>query len=519
MTERLKVALHRHSKSESSDLPASPGARRLFTLLERILLERFELYRMPVFRVAEDPAASIETALEILLWADVCILSIPDHPNALDPLFLVREKLPRPVPFIYLPLGEFPRGAWCYSRYHTKFTSSDCLLFSSNADLNSCKQFVEVTPAKSVVIPFGIDTSLFANEIESREYWRREFNAKKDSKIVIYHGRIAPEKQVHGLIGVFSSIAKYFPKAELWLAGDPDADFDFETIRQRIPKGEYQQIRWLGNLPFESIPGLLVACDVGASLTLNPDENFGFGPVEAMASGLPVVATNWGGLKDTLSPKTAIRVPTVLTPIAPTFDITIARYGLLKLLSQSGIDHRERENAIEHVQEHFSLSIWGTRMESLINETVKHTPCSSAVKPQLTKLGKQIFDSYSSSNRCSFQIPPSGYLFERFALLRELLRPYASTNKNFAKSHCIAPASLFLSIKDNTVLSHDPYYQFKERELSTENIRILLKVISSGTRGLACNDVKSDSVRTLIAAGLAIFSPMCPQNEVPLKVN
>src|SRR5207237_9139361 len=42
------------------------------------------------------------------------------------------------------------------------------------------------------------------------------------------------------------------------------------------------------------------AADIFASLTLHHDENFGFAQVEAMSSGLPVVCTDWGGLKDTV---------------------------------------------------------------------------------------------------------------------------------------------------------------------------------------------------------------------------
>ena len=40
--------------------------------------------------------------------------------------------------------------------------------------------------------------------------------------------------------------------------------------------------------------------DVAINLTLHHDENFGLAQVEAMACGLPVVGSLWGGLKDTI---------------------------------------------------------------------------------------------------------------------------------------------------------------------------------------------------------------------------
>ena len=42
----------------------------------------------------------------------------------------------------------------------------------------------------------------------------------------------------------------------------------------------------------------------------NIQETFGLAPIEAMAAGLPVVTTNWDGMRDTVSDKVGIRVPT-----------------------------------------------------------------------------------------------------------------------------------------------------------------------------------------------------------------
>lgn len=42
----------------------------------------------------------------------------------------------------------------------------------------------------------------------------------------------------------------------------------------------------------------------------NVQETFGLAPVEAMAAGLPVIVSDWDGMKDTVTPDTGIRVPT-----------------------------------------------------------------------------------------------------------------------------------------------------------------------------------------------------------------
>lgn len=44
----------------------------------------------------------------------------------------------------------------------------------------------------------------------------------------------------------------------------------------------------------------------------NLQETFGLAPIEAMAAGLPVIVTDWDGMKDTVPPEVGIRVPTEL---------------------------------------------------------------------------------------------------------------------------------------------------------------------------------------------------------------
>ncbi len=44
----------------------------------------------------------------------------------------------------------------------------------------------------------------------------------------------------------------------------------------------------------------------------NIQETFGIAPIEAMAAGLPVIASDWDGLRDTVTPDVGIRIPTTL---------------------------------------------------------------------------------------------------------------------------------------------------------------------------------------------------------------
>ncbi|MFC3087332.1 glycosyltransferase family 4 protein [Tabrizicola soli] len=56
----------------------------------------------------------------------------------------------------------------------------------------------------------------------------------------------------------------------------------------------------------------LSAADIFVFPIDNVQETFGLAPVEAMAAGLPVVVSDWDGLKDTVTPETGFRIPTEL---------------------------------------------------------------------------------------------------------------------------------------------------------------------------------------------------------------
>ena len=58
--------------------------------------------------------------------------------------------------------------------------------------------------------------------------------------------------------------------------------------------------------------------DIAAYPIDNMQESFGLSLIEAMAAGLPVIASNWDGLRDTVSPDVGIRVPTLSTRSAQT---------------------------------------------------------------------------------------------------------------------------------------------------------------------------------------------------------
>ena len=117
----------------------------------------------------------------------------------------------------------------------------------------------------------------------------------KPRKTVLFVGRLAEKKGVKYLIEAMQWI-----DAELLIAGDGPLREALvqETARLKLT----DKVRFLGAMSHEELPRVYASADIFAapSVTARDQDKEGFGLVilEAMASGLPVVASRSGGITD-----------------------------------------------------------------------------------------------------------------------------------------------------------------------------------------------------------------------------
>jgi len=143
--------------------------------------------------------------------------------------------------------------------------------------------------------PRGVDAKHFSsdrNSAEVKREMRRRANIPENSIILLYAGRISPEKNIGLLPDLMEILAKDTSvDYRLLVAGaGPQAEWLTEETNKRIPN----KIIQLGHLEKEKLADYYANCDV--FVHPNPREPFGIAPLEAMASGVPVLAPNAGGL-------------------------------------------------------------------------------------------------------------------------------------------------------------------------------------------------------------------------------
>ncbi len=164
----------------------------------------------------------------------------------------------------------------------------------SNAVLEFHSARVRIPRERFVVIPNGIDTAFFERPSRGRGDVRAELGVRPGARIVGSVGRLDRQKGHRHLIRAFAEIAGGIRDAELVIVGDGPELASLRAISAR--SGCADRIHLVGRR--SDVPDLLAAFDV--FVMPSTYEGFGLALVEAMAAGVPVVASAVDSLPDVL---------------------------------------------------------------------------------------------------------------------------------------------------------------------------------------------------------------------------
>lgn len=233
---------------------------------------------------------------------------------------------------------------------------SQKIVFVSERLQDAIAPQLRLPSSRCIVIPNGVDTSMFRPS--SDRPLRTELGLTDDTVLIGAVGNVRPAKAYD----VFLNAARVLLQAErryhFAIAGDCSGKLGKEIIELSRKLGMERSVSFLGLR--SDVAEILNSLDV--FVVSSSTEGFSIACIEAMACGVPIVATRSGGPEQILAPGTGILVPTG----APE---ELAR-GIERIVASKEFASALTAAALQRVHAEYSLTRMIARYEDLLTDVV-----------------------------------------------------------------------------------------------------------------------------------------------------
>ncbi len=163
---------------------------------------------------------------------------------------------------------------------------ADHAIAVSQAAADFISLFIDYAPID--IIPNGIDTTRFTPDL------RKDGNENQ----ILFVGRLVHRKGPHVLLKAFKRVLRKEPNAKLTFVGDGYMRLNLESLVHDL--GISGNTEFLGDVSPEMLPSIYANAALFALPSLYA-ESFGMVLLEAMSSGLPVIASRTGGVPEIIA--------------------------------------------------------------------------------------------------------------------------------------------------------------------------------------------------------------------------
>ncbi|NOY97679.1 MAG: glycosyltransferase family 4 protein [Chloroflexi bacterium] len=224
------------------------------------------------------------------------------------------------------------------------------------------------------VVPNGVE---LRRSFEATPLSRAEFGYTDEDILLIYTGRLGPEKNLPFLIRAAAGVAEATENVHLLIVGDGPEKESLQKLAHQ--SGQSSRIRFTGMVPYEQMPSYLAMCDI--FVTASVTEVHPLSVIEAMGAGLPVIGVESVGVGDTVEDG---ETGFLSSPEPAAFAAKLMRLCLDRDLRQRMATASRQKSAQYSIERATQLML--THYERLAAESLAHP---SGVHARLLKLLEQ----------------------------------------------------------------------------------------------------------------------------------
>lgn len=192
----------------------------------------------------------------------------------------------------YLPMLPEEISASLLESYMPSFCEAVDLVISPSAGMMNVLRRLGVE-SRIEIVPNGVDLERFYCA-QSRN--RSAFGYQPDDILLIFVGRLAPEKNLDFLLRAFAGVAGALDHVHLLILGGGPQWEALENLAGKL--GITQRVHFTGMIAYDELPSYLAMCD--AFVTASVTEVHPLSVIEAMGTCLPVMGIHSPGVGDTV---------------------------------------------------------------------------------------------------------------------------------------------------------------------------------------------------------------------------
>jgi len=277
----------------------------------------------------------------------------------------------RAVPYVIRPLGVLNQYGMNRRRKFIKALSfrliekdllrdAAAIHYTSTEERDEAARLGLTAPAR--VIPLGVDLPPWGKPRDGKIFLR-EFPALEGRQFILFMSRLDPKKGVEFLLEVMARLQNLDPGVMVAVGGAGPASYVEGLKAEAVRLGVAERIVWTGHLEADLKYSAFAAATLFALPSLS--ENFGIALLEAMASGLPCIASHQVALAQEAGPKGAV--------LAVERDAAVWSSTIHLLLRDDSRRQALGQEAAKLSRNTYSLDAMGTALKGLYEDILYPT--------------------------------------------------------------------------------------------------------------------------------------------------